>query len=109
MSGCNKTKKNSGAEAFENIPTGESAQIAKIAQLTPELQDKRSVLPEQKGIVLRGVYPKSHGCVSAEFVINQDICKEYQVGLFAHPGRRYRAQIRFSNASVKLACLAQTR
>jgi hypothetical protein len=101
---CQLTKQEqSGAEAFERIPPGESAQIARITVQTTELQDKRTDLPEQMGELLRGVHPKSHGCVSAEFVINPDIGKEYRVGLFSIPGRKYKAQIRFSNASVKLA------
>jgi catalase len=54
----------------------------------------------QKGRLLRGVHPKSHGCVKAEFVVRDDIEKKYQVGLFAHPGKAYEAWIRFSNASV---------
>ena len=100
---CTETKSTNGAEAFEKIPEGESAQIARITELTSRLQDQRIVLPEQLGQLLRGVHPKSHGCVNAEFVINSNIAKEYQVGLFAKPGKKYRAQIRFSNASVKVA------
>jgi len=91
------------AAAFEQIPPDESAQIERIAQQTTELQDKRTDLPEQLGKLLRGVHPKSHGCVSAEFIIDPDIVKEYQVGLFSIPGKKYQAQIRFSNASVKLS------
>ena len=92
-----------GAQAFEKVPEGEAKQISKIATLTTALQDQRTVLPEQLGKVLRGVHPKSHGCVEAEFVINNDINKKYQVGLFKKPGDTFKAQIRFSNASVKIA------
>ena len=101
--GCTSADRHSGAEAFEKIPPGEAEQIQHIANLTPELQDKRALLPEQHGKVLRGVHPKAHGCVQAEFVINEDISKEYQVGLFKHPGKKYDANIRFSNASVRVA------
>lgn len=101
--GCTETNKKAGAGTFEKIPQGEAEQIQHIANLTPELQDKRAVLPEQQGKVLRGVHPKAHGCVQAEFVINEDISKKYQVGLFKHPGKKYAAQIRFSNASVRVA------
>lgn len=100
---CTNTNPTSRAEAFEKIPEGESAQITRIAELTTKLQDQRIVLPEQLGQLLRGVHPKSHGCVNADFVINSDIAEEYQVGLFAMPGKKYKAQIRFSNASVKVA------
>ena len=100
---CVTKKQESGSETFEKVPVGESAQITRIAEQTTELQDKRTDLPEQMGKLLRGVHPKSHGCVSAEFIINPDIGREYQVGLFSSPGKKYKAQIRFSNASVKLA------
>ena len=100
---CETKDQGSGAENFERVPTGESEQIARIAEQTTDLQDKRTVLPEQKDRLLRGVHPKSHGCVSADFIINSDIAEKYRVGLFANPGKKYAAQIRFSNASVKLA------
>jgi hypothetical protein len=100
---CTKMEPKSEVETFEVIPAGESAQIARITELTTKLQDQRTDLPEQLGKLLRGVHPKSHGCVNASFVINPDIAQEYQVGLFSNPGKRYKAQIRFSNASVKLA------
>ena len=82
----------------ENIPQGEAGDIAEIARMTPELQDKRA--PAQNNEVFRGVHPKSHGCVSADFVINKDIATKYQEGLFSEPGKKYLAIIRYSNASV---------
>ena len=100
---CQTMQQEQGAEAFEKIPPGESAQIARIAGQTIELQDKRKDLPEQMGKLLRGVHPKSHGCVDAEFIINADLPEKYRVGLFAKPGKKYYSQIRFSNASVKIA------
>ncbi|MBL4868827.1 MAG: catalase, partial [Pseudomonadales bacterium] len=100
---CSSNLQPSGADEFERIPVGEQDHIAQITKLTPMLQDKRVVLPAQLGKTLRGVHPKSHGCVSAQFVVNKDIDSQYQVGIFAEPGRRYDAHIRFSNASVKLA------
>ena len=55
--------------------------------------------PPQKGKVLRGVHPKSHGCVAADFTVLKYIESRYRVGLFAEP-KTYKAMIRFSNASV---------
>ena len=51
---------------------------------------------------LRGVHPKSHGCVRAFFEVRHDIAEHLRVGLFATPGKRYRAWIRFSNAAVRV-------
>jgi hypothetical protein len=83
-------------------PEGEeSAQIDKISQLTTRLLDARYCAHKQP--ILRGVHPKSHGCVNAVFKINDDIAPSHQVGLFATPGKQYQAVIRFSNASVRVA------
>ncbi len=82
----------------EVIPELESRWIAEIAAITVKLQDKRKSIQHDQ--VLRGVHPKSHGCVSAEFIVNRDIGRDHRVGLFAHPGKRYRAKIRYSNAAV---------
>lgn len=84
---------------FEHIqkPDQEADQIAEITDLTVKLLDKRYPSPKQ---ILRGVHPKSHGCVKATFTINPDIAPEYQVGLFAEPGKQFDAFIRFSNAAA---------
>ena len=89
--------------AFETVPAGEASEIDEIADLTVSLQDKRAKTDKsQEGRLLRGVHPKSHGCVKAEFVVRDDIEEKYQVGLFAQPDpdKVYDAWIRFSNASV---------
>ena len=85
---------------IENIPQGEAADMAEIIRMTPQLQDKRA--PKQNNEVFRGVHPKSHGCVSADFIINEGISAKYQEGLFSNPGKKYLAIIRFSNASVAI-------
>lgn len=85
-------------KAFEEIPDGEAEQIQAVADLTVELLDKRYRAPDR---VLRGVHPKAHGCVKAVFEINEDVAEELRVGLFAKPGKRYKAWIRFSNATAR--------
>ena len=50
--------------------------------------------------MLRGVHPKSHGCVQASFTVNADVPPALQVGLFAQPGRQFAAVVRFSNAAA---------
>lgn len=84
---------------FEHIhdPDLEAQQIAETAALTVKLLDQRYPPPCQ---ILRGVHPKSHGCVKATFTVNEDIAPELQVGLFATPGMAYAAIIRFSNADA---------
>ena len=84
---------------FEHIanPEQEAFQIAETTDITVKLLDKRYPPPEQ---ILRGVHPKSHGCVKAKFIINEDIEPDLQVGLFAEPGKEFDAHIRFSNAAA---------
>jgi hypothetical protein len=84
---------------FERIknPDLEAEQIAETTELTVKLLDKRYPPPCQ---ILRGVHPKSHGCVKATFTINSDLAPEYQVGLFAEPGKQFDAFVRFSNAAA---------
>ena len=89
---------------FEIVPDDEASKIADIAKKTMKLQITRAkVFEAQKGQILRGVHPKSHGCVVADLVINKDIVPNYQVGLFSKPGKKYNALIRYSNASVRLS------
>jgi hypothetical protein len=84
---------------FEHIqnPDLEDEQIAETAEITRKLLDKRYPPPKQ---ILRGVHPKSHGCVKATFTVNPNIKPELQVGLFAEPGKQFDAFIRFSNAAT---------
>ena len=62
-------------EVIEN-PDQEAEQIAETTELTVKLIEKR-YRP------LRGVHPKSHGCVKATFTINSDLDPTLRVGLFA--------------------------
>ncbi|MFA6206731.1 MAG: catalase family protein [Methylocystis sp.] len=84
---------------FEKAPQGEAEQIAQIIALTTQLLQMR--YPE--GMARRGVHPKDHGCVKATFTVNSDIPPNYRAGVFATPGRKYPAWIRFSNATPFLA------
>jgi hypothetical protein len=84
---------------FEKAPQGESEQIGQIIALTTQLLQMR--YPE--GMARRGVHPKDHGCVRATFTVNPDIPQNYRAGVFATPGKKYPAWIRFSNATPFLA------
>jgi hypothetical protein len=58
-------------------------------------------LPGPGRLVPRGQHPKHHGCVRAEFVIADDLPAALRHGVFAEPGRRFPAWIRFSNARAQ--------
>ena len=94
-------QKNSLRCPFEHInnPEKEEKDVSEIASRTISLLDSRYPEPDK---VLRGVHPKSHGCVKAKFEINSDIDQSLQVGLFNSPGQTFDAFIRFSNASARL-------
>lgn len=89
------------ANPFENgaDAAAEATKIEEVADMTVELLETR--YPDPKP-VLRGVHPKSHGCVSARFEVLRDLPEKYRVGLFARPGRKFRSWIRYSNASVRV-------
>lgn len=85
---------------FGAAPPGEAEMIREVANLTRELQFKRKKnFASQGGQTFRGVHPKSHGCVAADFTVLNYIGHGNDVGLFAKPGT-YEAMIRYSNASV---------
>ncbi len=50
------------------------------------------------GLALRDAHPKAHGCVRAEFKIDEALPKNMVQGIFL-PGKTYQAWIRFSNGS----------
>jgi hypothetical protein len=81
---------------LEHVPDGEAEQIDHIVELTRE-QLKKRYTGEPR--FLRGVHPKDHGCVRASFTVQECLADEYQVGVFAEPGRQFDAWIRFSNAA----------
>jgi hypothetical protein len=88
---------------FETVPPGEDAQIKETADLTIKLLEKRygHTSDHTSGDTLerRAVHPKAHGCVMADFTVNSDIPEKYRAGVFATPGKSYKAWIRFSNAT----------
>lgn len=79
---------------FEELPKGEDAGIEESGALMVKLLKKRYDGTKP----LRGVHPKSHGCVNAKFNVLRNIDKSLQVGLFREPGACFDAVIRYSNA-----------
>lgn len=89
----------------EEIPKGEEQMIAQVAAMTKQLQHIRakSEALGQKGNVLRGVHPKSHGCLVGRFTVNPKLRKRMRVGLFREPGKTFKCLLRYSNAAVSIA------
>jgi hypothetical protein len=84
-----------------NIDDTEGRLIEEVAADTVSLMDKRYPEPAP---ILRGVHPKSHGCLKGSFTINPDIPEGLRVGLFAEPGKCHAAVVRYSNASARVGC-----
>lgn len=82
----------------EIIPKAEAAQIETILKLTVQQLKNRYPAPDT---VRRGVHAKDHGCVKASFVVEPGLEARYRIGMFAEPGRKFDAWVRFSNAAVR--------
>jgi len=54
--------------------------------------------------VSRFGHGKTHACLRAEFLVNADLPKHLQVGLFAKPSQRYEAWARFSHSVGEQCC-----
>jgi len=78
----------------EHPPATEKHAIAEIIQLSKDLLNKTS------DPVQRQQHPKSHGCVKAEFIV-EDVPENLRSGVFKEP-RSYNAWIRFSNGSANI-------
>ncbi len=82
---------------LENIPANEAEQIQHIVELT--IQQLQGRYTDEKP-VLRGVHPKSHGCVTATLEVLPHLDESLRCGVFSRPGRKFAALVRFSNASA---------
>jgi hypothetical protein len=78
----------------EEVPSGEEQAIDDmIAELKRELESRYHP-PE---VTRRDAHPKHHGLARARFIVDADCPIELRHGVFAHVGRAYEAEIRFSN------------
>ena len=78
----------------ESLYHNEATTAEKIADII-----EMSIRKENStGIALRDAHPKAHGCVRAEFKIDEALPKNLAQGIFL-PGKTYQAWIRFSNGS----------
>jgi hypothetical protein len=95
--GARPTALTEAPPAVEAVPAGEPDRIKHIIELT--LQQLRNRYPGQEQL-RRGVHAKDHGCVKAVFEVVRDLDPAYRIGVFAEPGKRYDAWVRYSNAAT---------
>jgi hypothetical protein len=90
------------AEHFVDTELGEMLHENE-EQITRQIAEAIAAKVEQgPRPALRDAHPKAHGIVSAEFRVNDHLPPQFAQGIFV-PGKRYKAWIRFSNASPNAA------
>lgn len=82
----------------EVVPENEQADIKAAADLSVNIVDAL-----QTTYAARGVHAKGHACVKAHVDVYKDINHQLQHGVFAEPGKQYKAWIRFSNSGSNMA------
>jgi hypothetical protein len=83
----------------EEVPPGEKQAIDDmIAELKRQLESKY----HPPAVTRRDAHPKHPGLARAQFTVDPSCPVELRHGVFAHPGRSYAADIRFSNGDPKV-------
>ena len=80
----------------EVIPPGEDAVILRLVRAATASLDERA---KDDRLYKRDAHAKPHGCVKATFTVDPGLAHRYRQGVFAEPGRRYQAWVRFSNGT----------
>jgi hypothetical protein len=82
----------------ELVPPNEDAFIAELVSSSTESINASTVNPRPP--YRRDVHAKTHGCVRAEVQTLAQLAPELRQGVFASPGRTYRAWIRYSSGNT---------
>ncbi|WP_437336744.1 catalase family protein [Sorangium sp. So ce394] len=83
----------------EYPPPGEEDSIRQITEIMR--RNYEQAYPKGASPALRGVHPKSHGCVRAHFIVDEGLPRELRHGVFREP-RVYPAWVRFSSTSSRV-------
>lgn len=97
------------------MSTNKKLQLATEYPAPDELEDIKETIAflktkmeevHQPNYMRRDAHPKHHGIVKAEFIIEENLAEELQVGVFkqglSRPGHRFPAWVRLSNASNRV-------
>ena len=87
------------ADSYEAIPAGEAVASAQTAALISGTVAKDA---KETGSAHRDAHAKAHGCVRAQFRVDEHLPPELRQGIFQE-GRAYRSWIRYSNGSGRAA------
>jgi len=80
----------------ERHVTGEARYTRQLDELTARLQ-RRVQLKSGASRLLRGAQAKAHGYLRATFTVDPNLDPRFRQGLFAEPGREFRAWLRPAN------------
>ncbi len=83
------------ADSLESVPAGEDAAASRIVALISGTVAKDA---KELGRAHRDAHAKAHGCVRAQFRVEDKLPAELQRGVFQE-GRVYKAWIRYSNGA----------
>jgi hypothetical protein len=83
----------SPGQAFERVPPDEQLHIDRLIDNIRKLLQDRYAGKQ----TLRDAHPKMHGLVQAQLEVASDVPRELAHGLFAEPGKIYKAWARLSN------------
>ncbi|WP_437816157.1 catalase family protein [Sorangium sp. So ce1078] len=83
----------------EYPPPGEEETIRQVIEIMKRNYER--AYPAGASPALRGVHPKSHGCVRAHFIVDDGLPGELRHGVFREP-RVYPAWVRFSSTSSRV-------
>ena len=83
----------------ENPPARESEALREIERI---IRNRfQGNMPQPDSLARRDAHAKSHGCVSAEFIVGDDLDDSLRHGIFRAP-RTYQAWIRFSSGALQV-------
>jgi hypothetical protein len=88
-----------GNDSFESVPAGE---VEASAQITALIEGTVAADHKETGSAHRDAHAKAHGCVRAQFRVNEKLPAELRQGIFQE-GRVYRSWIRYSNGAGRAA------
>ena len=80
----------------EVIPPGEAVVIMRLVRAATTSLDEHA---KDDHLYKRDAHAKPHGCVKALLEVDPSLDPRYRHGVFAEPGRRYHAWVRFSNGT----------
>lgn len=89
------TAPRSPVTTVEVVPDGEQDVILRLVRAATAAIAHRA---EHDGVYRRDAHPVPHGCVRAHFRVRDDLEQALRYGVYATPGREYRAWVRFSSA-----------